>query len=382
MFPKHLKNKLADREKINAFRQLGNRNGLVDFSSNDYLGFSKSEVIFKNTIQFLEVQNLKHNGATGSRLITGNHKLYNDVEQMLAENYNSESALIFSSGYDANLGFFSCVPQRNDIILHDELVHASIRDGITMSKANSYKFRHNDLEDLKRHLKRSKEILEHTAELYVVTESVFSMDGDTPNLIKLSELCKDHNANLIIDEAHAIGVFGHQGKGLIFDLGLEKDVFARIITFGKALGGHGAAILGSDVLKQFLINFCRPFIYTTGLSPHSLATIFVAHKELNSTKNIESLRENINTFKTETERLKIENCFLESDSAIQCCIIPGNDYVKDRAIELQAQGFDVRPILSPTVKEGKERLRFCLHSFNSTDEIRQVLKHLEQVLKK
>ena len=379
--PRKLKTKLEKRQNENAFRQLGKSNHLIDFSSNDYLGFSKSETIFKNTQELLEAHNSKQNGATGSRLLSGNHKLYQIVEQQISTFHNSETALVFNSGYDANLGFFSCVPQRNDIILYDEYCHASIRDGITMSKSKSFKFKHNDLEDLESHLKRVRIVSEPYQDIYIVTESVFSMDGDSPDLTTISQITKKHKANLIIDEAHAIGIFGKHGNGLINELNLEHFVFARIITFGKAIGAHGAAILCSQDLKDFLINFSRPLIYTTALPPHSLATIKASFDELEIQKTIEAsqikiLHSNIIIFQSELERLNLQELFIESYSAIHCCIISGNENAKRIAQELQNHGFDVKAILSPTVPKGKERLRLCLHSYNSSAEITKILELL------
>jgi 8-amino-7-oxononanoate synthase len=374
--PKKLKSKLSERRQANALRSLGIQNILIDFSSNDYLGFSKSEAIFNETHTFLIGHNIKQNGATGSRLLSGNHQLFTIIESMLANFHKSESALIFNSGYDANVGFFASVPQRGDIILFDEYSHASIRDGISMSNAKAYKFKHNDLDDLEKKCQTERRRSPKETEIYIVTESVFSMDGDSPDLKSLAKISEKHQAHLVVDEAHALGVFDKNGSGLIEDLNLENAVFTRIITFGKALGCHGAVILGSENLKQYLVNFSRSFIYTTALPPHSLATIHSAYHSLIHTKSRNELHQNIQFFKNEIIRNTIENIFIPSNSAIHCCIIPGNENVKLVAKKLQSQGFDVKPILSPTVPKGKERLRFCLHSYNSSEEISEVLKLL------
>lgn len=174
-------------------------------------------------------------------------------------------------------------------------------------------------------------------------------------------------------------MFGNKGEGLIQDLGLETQVFARIVTYGKAMGCHGAAILGSVGLKEFLVNFSRPFIYTTAMPPHSLLAIGSAYNILQNNKGINCLKQlenNINAFKREVARLRLDKLFIESSSAIQSCIVSGNNRVKKASEFLGEKGYDVRPILSPTVPEGKERLRFCIHSFNSKVEITQVLQHL------
>jgi 8-amino-7-oxononanoate synthase len=376
-FPKKLQDKLQKRIENHSLRSLPQGNKYVDFSSNDYLGLSQDVNVFQRTHEYLVEFDLQQNGATGSRLISGNHELYTQVEDFLSEFHQAKAALIFNSGYDANLGFFSSVPQRGDVILYDELSHASIRDGITMSNAKSYKFKHNDVKDLKGHLQRvtSKAVdKSFEGEVYVVTESVFSMDGDSPDLKAMSHLVKEHNAHLVVDEAHSVGVFGRQGVGLLQELDVE--VFARIITFGKALGCHGAAILGSKSLQQYLVNFARSFIYTTGLPPHSLATILLSYQEMMHSQKQLALQDNIAFFKQELARLELDTHFIESNSAIHCCVISGNQKVKSIAKDLQNQGFDVKAILSPTVPEGQERIRFCLHAYNSYQEMTDVLTML------
>lgn len=402
-FPKKLSKKLQERKENNSFRVLPNEKKLVDFSSNDYLGFANSGSIFEKTHQFLIENNLKKNGATGSRLLSGSSVLSKNLEVFLADFHNTATATIFNSGYTANLGFFGTIPQRGDIILYDELIHASIREGIQLSKAKAFKFKHNDLEDLENKLLKQKKLRQaqfdsltqaDPVEVYVVTESVFSMDGDVPDLIKMSAICKTHNAFFVVDEAHAVGVFGEQGKGLVQELQIEKDIFARIVTFGKAMGCHGAAILGSESLKEYLVNFARSFIYTTALAPHALTTIQTAYQSLqNEVQHQQKLKENIAFFNSEIKRLQFQIYpsgeisekkwgFIYSNSAIHCCIIPGNSTVKQISKQLQAKGFDVKAVLSPTVPKGKERLRFCLHSYNTQQEITAVLELLHSLLNK
>ena len=376
-FPLKLEKRLENRKQLNAYRSLGASNDLLDFSSNDYLGFAKNRELFSRTQQMLDDNKMCFNGATGSRLLSGNHKLYAMAEKEIARLHESPAALIFNSGYDANIGFFSTVPQKGDFVFYDELVHASIRDGIKMGLAKAYKFKHNNLEDLI--MKLDNLDVGETSEVYIVTESVFSMDGDSPDLISFSSFSEENNYRLVVDEAHALGVFGKNGMGLVQQLELDKKVFARIVTFGKALGAHGATILGCDSLVQYLVNFCRSFIYTTALSPHSIATIFSGYQLLESqcpnweNSEINKLHINIQFFKAEVIRLGLQHKFIKSDSAIHCCIIPGNDEVKEAAQNIQQKGYNVKPILSPTVPKGRERLRFCLHSYNSKEEITQLL---------
>lgn len=375
VLPNKLQKKLQHRLDEDALRKLSDTNYRVDFFSNDYLGFAQSRSIFDHAHQLLLDHDLCNNGATGSRLISGNHKLYIETEKQLADFFNAEAALVFNSGYDANLGFFSSVPQRGDVIFYDEYIHASIRDGIQMSNARSFKFKHNDLKDVEDRLSKIQQNSTAIQEqhIYVVTESVFSMDGDTPEIKKLINLCANYNAYLVIDEAHAVGVFGNKGEGLVQQLGVEDKVFARINTFGKAMGCHGAVILGSNELKSYLVNFARSFIYTTGLTPHALATIMASFTELETTAEREQLHQNISFFNSELKSNQLDHLFISSNSAIHCCVISGNEKVKEVATILQNQGFGVKPILSPTVPEGKERLRFCIHSYNTTQEISEVI---------
>lgn len=373
-FPKNLLDKLQTRMEQNALRILPSTSMAIDFSSNDYLGFAASETLFHQTHDYLVSQNLLQNGATGSRLLSGNHAVYATTENYIAQFHQSETALLFNSGYDANVGFFGAVPQRNDVILFDSLCHASIRDGIQMSAAKSYKFEHNNFENLEELIAKAKATQLSSSSIYIVTESVFSMDGDCPYLAELVQIAIDNDCYLIVDEAHALGVVGEKGEGLVQMLGLQDQVFARIMTFGKALGCHGAAILGSESLKNYLVNFARSFIYTTGLSPHSVATIFMGYKQLASDDAVLfKLRKNIAHFNQIKNMLGVKPLFVYSKSAIQSAIIPGNDKVKMIANQLQNEGFDVKAILSPTVPEGQERLRFCLHSYNTKEQIEKVL---------
>ncbi len=374
-FPDSLTHKLNQRIQDKALRVLPQEVTLIDFSSNDYLGFARNESLFDTVHCYLLEKKCKINGATGSRLLTGNHALYPETEKYIAAFHKSESALLFNSGYDANVGFFSSLPQRHDIILYDELCHASIRDGIQMSLAKAYKFQHNDMEHLGQLLEKFTK--NTAAVIYIATESVFSMDGDTPPLEELVMFAQKYGAYLVVDEAHALGVFGDDGDGLVNQLQLEDGVFARIMTFGKGLGCHGAAVLGSNELINYLINFARSFIYTTGLSPHAVATIYQSYKLLVEQKEVrEQLKSNISYFNQQKKQLGIQPLFVYSKSAIQCAIISGNEPVKQIAQQFYQNGFDVKPILSPTVSEGQERLRFCIHSYNSPQEITDVLNLL------
>ncbi len=372
--PLKLAKNLEMRKQKNAFRSLSMFENGIDFFSNDYLGFAASSKIAKDAQAILKEFSLGKNGATGSRLLSGNNRLFEATEAYLASFHQTGAALIFNSGYDANLGVIGSIPQRGDVILYDELSHASIRDAIGLSTAKAYKFSHNNIDALRNRLKKFSEKAD---EIYIVTESVFSMDGDMAPLRKIADLAEEFNAFLIVDEAHATGVFGEKGEGLVAELGIENQVFARINTFGKAIGAHGAVILGSEILKNYLVNFARSFIYTTAMPPHSLGVILAVYRYL-ETENyeIKKLKNLIVFFKKELFYKNLDHVFLKSETPVQSCIISGNSRVKEAALLLKKEGFTIKPILSPTVPEGVERLRICLHSFNSEKEIKQLLEIL------
>lgn len=377
-FPLSLQKKIKDRRVENALRSLSVANPhSVDFYSNDYLGFSKSPEIASTTSEILKDCGIQ-NGSTGSRLISGTHPLHLLTEKELAMYHRAESGLLYNSGYDANVGLFSAVLQKNDVLLFDELIHASVRDGIRLSSANNYKFKHNNLSDLEAKIIRFKET---SSTVYVAVETVYSMDGDSAPLEELVHLCEKHHAYLIVDEAHSGGVFGEKGRGLVCELGLESKIFARVHTFGKALGCHGAVVLGSEDLRTFLINFSRAFIYTTAIPLHAVATIKAAFAELSQGGAMKLLKENITYFKNQLSVFNLNNYFIKSNSAIQCCLISGNNQVKKVALEIEEQGFLVKPILSPTVPKGQERLRICLHAHNTKEEINSLLLLLCSLIK-
>lgn len=381
-FPEKLAKIVATRKNEQTFRQFSSIDGRIDFLSNDYLGFAKNETLFSKTFQLLLNESIAGNGSGGSRLLSGNHKLYANLEPLLASFYKAKSALVFNSGYDANMGFFSAVPQRGDLIFYDKLIHASIREGIRMSNAKAYHFTHNDIDDLKKKIQLNKALLSEGANIYVVTESVFSMDGDTPDLKAIVTFTKTNGYYLIVDEAHAVGIYGTNGEGIVPKLKLEQNVFARIVTFGKAYGCHGAAVLGSKELCDYLINFAKPFIYSTALTPHTLATIISAHEfhKVSGKEEVEKLTKNITYFKKELKSQRLQEHFIESDSAIQSCIITGAEKAKSVAAKFMDKGFGVKAILSPTVPEGQERLRFCIHSYNSKEELGLGIKLLSTYL--
>jgi len=372
----NLRQKLEQHRQNGLLRALKPENTrLADFTSNDYLGLARSQTLAAQIYNKLGTLALPPNGATGSRLLSGNSDYARDVEQKLATLFKSESALIFNSGYSANLAVLSAIPQRHDTILFDELAHACIKDGARLSLAKHHSFRHNDLNDLELKLKRAE------GQVFIAVESIYSMDGDVCPLAELVQLAETYNAAVILDEAHSTGVEGIQGSGLSTALGLHERIAIRVFTFGKAMGIHGACVAGSTTLTDFLINYARPFIYTTALPPHSLVSIDCAFAYLQQQGNDlqRILKDNIALFLAGVNT--ISNRTL-SASAIQTAIFPGNQQARHAAQTLQSQGFDVRPILSPTVPAGSERLRICLHTYNTRDEITALTAALSELAAK
>jgi len=354
-----IEQKLEERRIAGNFRALKTPNNLVDFCSNDYLGFARSAGLKDKIEREIKRTGVIANGSTGSRLLTGNSQYAEELENYLSSLYGCEGALLFNSGYDANVGLFSSLPQRGDTIICDELIHASIIDGARLSYANRYIFKHNDLGSLEEKLKHAK------GNCYVAIESIYSMDGDSPPVNEILNLTDKYNANLIIDEAHAVGL---HGLGLVGNE-LKDRVFARVVTFGKALGCHGAVVLSSRLLRDYLVNFARSFIYTTAPPFHQLVSIKMAFELLAvSAAEIELLRDNITLFKQNLHP-EAKNLLTDSDSPIQCIVLKSNEAAKKMSAGLQHAGLDVRPILSPTVPAGGERIRICLHSFNTPVEI-------------
>lgn len=377
---RHLSEIIQQRKQQLLFRSLRTTENLVDFCSNDYLGFSQQIKINSEIHSY-------SSGATGSRLLAGNTQFVEELEQEIADFHGAEAGLIFNSGYDANVGLLSCIPQKNDTLITDELIHASMIDGARLSYATRYKFRHNDLESLELRMQNlgsntsiNPNIEIPTSNTYVALESVYSMDGDMANLSEISALCERYSANIIVDEAHATGVFGTDGRGLVCELGLEDKVFARVVTFGKALGCHGAIVLGSKVLRDYLINFARPFIYSTAAPQHTHESVRQAYQLLKSPNFSNQKLHNLVTFFKKKASQIPDLQLIESISAIQCIIISGNERCRFVASELQKSGLDIRPIVSPTVPREKERLRICLHDFNTETEILKIFEVLKRVL--
>ncbi|MEC5145974.1 8-amino-7-oxononanoate synthase [Chitinophaga sp. 212800010-3] len=357
---------LEERKEQQLYRELRLTSGLVDFCSNDYLGLARSADV-RTTIRTLMEERHPAHGSTGSRLLAGNYEWMMSVEKDLALFHDAAAGLLYNSGYDANLGLFSCIGRRGDTIIYDQLIHASVRDGVRLSMAQSFSFLHNDPEDLEKKLRNA------AGNIFVAVESVYSMDGDLAPLAAIAQLCAQYGAHLIVDEAHATGVVGERGEGLVQELGLAAACFARVHTFGKAVGCHGAVVLGSGELKEYLINFSRSFIYTTALPPASLAAIEAGYAAFPYMQNArQHLADLISQLREGLPGAEL----LPGNTPIQALLTRGNEHARKVAAQLQAAGLDVRPILHPTVPKGAERLRIVLHSYNTADEVNRLLKVL------
>lgn len=343
------------RKKLGNLRTLSLIDQKIDFASNDTLGLANSPELAALFIK--EWEGLRKLGSTGSRLLTGNSQYCENLEREIAHFHGFESALLFGSGYMANVGLLSSLGETT--ILFDASSHASVRDGIALARAKALAFRHNDLNHLEMRLQSCK------GSCLIVVESVYSTDGSKAPLKEVSLLAKQYGARLVVDEAHAVGVYGKEGRGLVEEYGLIDAVFAVVVTFGMALGVYGAAVLGKEALKERLINRAHAFVYSTALPFYDLAAIRSSYRLF---PTLESEREHVKKL--------IQRFQGESSTHIQAIRHPGNEAVKKASLQMREAGYDARPLMSPTVKRGHESLRLCLHSFNTFDELDGLMRVL------
>ena len=359
----YLRRKLDERAAAGNLRSLSTDRLAADFFSNDYLGFVTNGILERRMAD--KSASLLSTGSTGSRLLSGNSPDAEILEATAARFHDAEASLLFNSGYNANTGLIASVAGRESTILYDALSHASIIEGVRLSHArHKHKFVHNDLNELESLLQQSQD----GHPVFVVVESVYSMDGCFAPLKAIAGLCARYHAALIVDEAHATGVFGANGQGLVYELGLQDQIFARVHTFGKAMGCHGAVVAGSSELTSFLINFARPFIYTTALPGHSVQAALTAYACMSDAGfSHRPLHELIRYFREKIAGSVFE--WLDSTTPIQGVVIPGNEQCRAVAQQLAAQGIQAKAILSPTVPAGAERIRICLHTFNTAEQL-------------
>lgn len=390
-----LQSALRRRAVAGRLRQLRAPNpDAVDFSSNDYLGLARSTAFRHAVREQVEATEEGTTGATGSRLLSGHSAALDKLEQTAARFHYAESALLLNSGYDANLSLLSCLPGPADAIVYDRLVHASVHDGMRMSRAagNLFSFAHNDARSMSNVV--SDALTKCAGSVFVCIETVYSMDGDVAPLglmlkclerLRVKASCRD--IQLIADEAHAGGLYGPNGEGLAVALGVHAHscLFARIITFSKAYGAHGAVVLSSENLKQYLVNYARPFIYSTALPPHSVAMIRAVYAFASSPSAHQarsSLWSRRDYFRAAAAARLAPGALLPfgNDSPIQSVLLPGNLACVDAANMLRASGYNVYPIRSPTVPRGTERIRIIIHANNTPAQIEGLVETMANVL--
>lgn len=398
--PSSLERQLADtlsaRRKKSKLRVLkSSPPGSVDFSSNDFLSLATTPEFRRDYLNELETQNLPV-GSTASRLLDGNSEYAETLERRVARFHGAECGLLVNSGFDANVSIFTCLPQVGDVIVYDELIHASVHDGMRMSRAKTrLSFKHNDTDDLKTKLEQCF-VTHPTSNVFVSVESVYSMDGDLAPLTAISESMQqvypDDRCHLIVDEAHSTGVYGQDGRGLVSALGVEDKVLVRLHTFGKAMASHGAIILCSDTIRSYLLNYARPLIFTTFMSYPTLAGIKVAydwleHGRINArTTHLFALIAHLHS---ELKRIALESAHHHQpgtftvpeqcpESAIFAVLMREP---RSMAAHCQNAGFIVRAVVHPTVPLGTERVRICLHAGNTFEQVDGLVTCMEFWLK-
>ncbi len=378
----HFEQQLIQLKKINQYRSIPNltHHGryiardnrlMLNMSSNDYLGLASNETLRQTFLEQYGKQ-LPVFTTSSSRLLTGNFPIYNTLEQLVSQQFQRESCLLFNSGYHANLGILPTLTTSKSLILADKLVHASLIDGIKLSQCRFFRYRHNDIEHLQQLLEKNAGKFDRT---FIVTESVFSMDGDVADLAKLVQLKKQFpDTYLYVDEAHAIGVYGESGLGMAEQFGVLQEIDLLVGTFGKALASIGAYVVCDEVVKAYLVNQMRPLIFSTALPPINVAWTYF-------------LFERLPFFSNERKHLVELGAFLRDEVAKRSgkmpsstCIVPyilgDNESVLKKAQQLQQQGYYCLPIRPPTVPIGTSRIRLSLTADMTKEEIIRLVDHL------
>lgn len=336
---------------------------LLNLSSNNYLNIADNQAI---TQEFLDnVGNRYSFGSASARLLTGTLPVYQELEELLSSLYGKESALLYNSGYHANVGISSALNQKGDVVFSDKLNHASIIDGMRLSDGKFFRFPHNDMHALEKLLERERKNFNNA---FIITESVFSMDGDIEDLKKIVELKKKYNCIMIIDEAHAFGVFGEKGLGVAEELGIIDNVDLLVGTFGKAIGSMGAFVTGSKTMIDFLINKSRSFIFSTALPPINIAfSKWIIETQISKTAQ---KRKNM---------LNLAKKF-GSQSHIIPVVIGENKDTVDLCEVLFHNGYFTLPIRPPTVPVGTSRLRLSLTADIREEELQTLKEKIDEVL--
>ncbi|WP_118842725.1 8-amino-7-oxononanoate synthase [Haemophilus haemolyticus] len=339
---------------------------MLNMSSNDYLGLASNENLCQSFLQQYG-DNFPSFTSSSSRLLTGNFPIYTDLEQLIAQRFQRESALLFNSGYHANLGILAALTTTKSLILADKLVHASMIDGIRLSQCEFFRYRHNDYEHLKNLLEKNAGKFDRT---FIVTESVFSMDGDVSDLNYLVQLKKQFpNTYLYVDEAHAIGVYGKKGLGIAERANVIADIDLLVGTFGKALASMGAYVVCDKILKECLINQMRPLIFSTALPPFNVAWTHFIFERLPQLSKERTHLEQLSAFLRQEVEHRTQ--IMPSQTCIVPYILGENEATVAKAKDLQEQGYYCLPIRPPTVPKGTSRIRLSLTADMTMDEVKQ-----------
>lgn len=369
----------ADLDRLRSedrYRTLRSGQTRLNFSSNDYLSLNSSGVLWK-MLREISAESGPGVGSTGSRLLSGHHPYFDAAENEFARFTGFESALLFHSGYAANVGVLQAVLTARDTVFCDRLCHASILDGIRISGARRFYFNHNDFNHLEDQIRKRSS--GKAANVWVVTESIFSMDGDSPDLQALARLADEYGLFLYLDEAHAIGVTGKRGEGLLASQGLQDRFAVAVYPCGKAPGVSGAFVCGQSVLREILINQCRSFIFSTAQPPilaELLRRVIALLPELN--KERESLQNLGNSLRNGLSEMGL------AAGRSTTHIVPVVLGESERSIQwmkhLLSAGLDVRAIRPPTVPEGQARLRVNLQAGHSMEDVNILSKELYTLL--
>ena len=339
---------------------------MLNMSSNDYLGLASNENLRQSFLQQYG-DNFPSFTSSSSRLLTGNFPVYTDLEQFIAQRFQRESALLFNSGYHANLGILPALTTTKSLILADKLVHASMIDGIRLSQCEFFRYRHNDYEHLKSLLEKNAGKFDRT---FIVTESVFSMDGDVADLNYLAQLKTQFpNTYLYVDEAHAIGVYGKNGLGIAEQANVIADIDLLVGTFGKALASMGAYVVCDQILKECLINQMRPLIFSTALPPFNVAWTHFIFERLPQFSKERTHLEQLSAFLRQEVEHRTQ--IMPSQTCIVPYILGENEATLAKAKALQEQGYYCLPIRPPTVPKGTSRIRLSLTADMTMDEVKQ-----------
>jgi len=339
---------------------------MLNMSSNDYLGLASNENLRQSFLQQYG-DNFPSFTSSSSRLLTGNFPIYTDLEQLIAQRFQRESALLFNSGYHANLGILPALTTTKSLILADKLVHASMIDGIRLSQCEFFRYRHNDYEHLKSLLEKNAGKFDRT---FIVTESVFSMDGDVADLKYLVQLKKQFpNTYLYVDEAHAIGVYGKNGLGIAERANVIADIDLLVGTFGKALASMGAYVVCDQILKECLINQMRPLIFSNALQPFNVAWTHFIFERLPQISKERAHLEQLSAFLRQEVEYRTQ--IMPSQTCIVPYILGENEATLAKAKDLQEQGYYCLPIRPPTVPKGTSRIRLPLTADMTMDEVKQ-----------